>query len=398
MARNDAVQQAINAMKGARHGGDYAAIFQGKKLAFKLTAIKAATTELMEDGQELAETLSPVSELVAETAVGQAVLAVGRVIKTGGALMLQALRTAFHHLLEVFEALRDALSAAFGPLLTGLGLALDALVNLLIDLLPNVFVEFVKGLVAAVLPFVGQIKACGDMLLSVCGVVGKAVQRYQLSHAGAAMDESNRFATAARTAMDRIITSELTDAGISAALDTGNAAASVTGLIFTGNVGSMVASIAVAVAKLCIKVAGVFDTLKDMRAGNALLARMGADPRRDVNPAALFNAAPILGAHYVATATQSSLIANTGFLDSLAVKMTLTDAGWMTEYEAKARQLSPFRMKAMQLVLAHPLELTAEARMGIYFDLNLKDELGDAIKGAVTERVSATAGARFMPA
>ncbi|NDY91349.1 hypothetical protein [Ideonella livida] len=398
MARNDAVQTAINAMKAARHGGDYAAIFQGKQLAFKYTAIKEATSELMDQGEEIAETLEPVGELMAESGVGQAVLALGRLIQAGGEMLLQGLRQAFHHLLEVFDALRDALATAFGPILAGLGLALEALINLLIDLLPNVFVEFVKGLVAAVLPFIGQIKACGDMLVSVCGVVGAAVQRYQLGRAGAALDPSNRFTTAARSAMDQILTGELTDAGVEAVLDTGNAAASVTGLIFTGNVGSMVASIAVAVAKLCVKVAGILDTLKEMRAGNALLARMGADPRRDVNPAALFATAPILGAHYIATATQSSLIANTGFLDSLAVKMTFTDAGWMAEYESKARQLSPFRLKAMRLVAAHPLELTNAGMMGVYFDFNLKDEVSERVGEAVGAHAGKVLAKRFLPA
>ena len=81
--------------------------------------------------------------------------------------------------------------------------------------------------------------------------------------------------------------------------------------------------------------------------------------------------------------------------------MTVNHAGWMAEYEAKARQLSPLRLSAMQLCSASRLELTSEARMGVLIDSTLKGEVRSAIGTAISDRakgvIDKAAEARFMP-
>lgn len=397
-----AVRDAINLMTKARHGGDYAAIFQGKTLAFKFSKIKEDASDLNEAGQEVAEAMMPVVETVADNPIVRTILEIGELIKAGGKLLLKGLRVAFKRLIELFDSMREALEKAFAPLCAAFNMVLETAINFLIDMLPNVFVEFVQGIIAAVLPFIGQIVACGNMLISVGKLVAQAVEHYGLTRAALAIDASNRFSTAARDAIKRILDSELRRTGATAVMDTANAGVSVVGLVFTGNVAGTVVGIATALVKLCIKLADVLADLRVMRAANALLARMKEDPRRDVNPAELFSVAPILGCTYLAVATQSSLIANTGFLDSWKVKITRTDAGWMSEYEAKARQLSPLRLTAMKMCAASRLELTGNSQMGVLFDFDLKDEvrskISDAVSGHAMDVLGGAAAARFMPA
>ena len=74
----------------------------------------------------------------------------------------------------------------------------------------------------------------------------------------------------------------------------------------------------------------------------------------------------------------------------------------MSEYEAKARQLSPLRLTAMKMCANSRLELTANSQMGVLFDFDLKDEvrskIGDAVSGRSQDVISGAAAARFMPA
>lgn len=398
MAKGDQVTQYTNMMRAARHGGDYAEIFQGKTLAFKFSKILSDVSDLQEAGAEVCDSVPPVLDAFEDNAVVRVIIEIGRIIKAGGKLMLGLLRKAFARLVKVFDALRDALDAVFAPL----EMVVEAAINFLIDVLPNAFIEFVQGLVAAILPFVGQIKACATMLSSVKEVVAGAVERWHLGDAGLAIDESNRFSTAARTAAMSIVDADLRRAGGNALLDAANAGASVSGLVFTGNVAGVVVGLATAIAKLCLKIADIVGDLREMRRGNALLAKMLLDPRRDVNPATLFKTAPILGCIYLAQASQSSLIANTGFLDSVKVKLALTEFGWRAEYEAKARQFSPLRLKAMQMTLASRLELTAEARMGIQFDVSATELVRDQISSMISDRIvdagGNALGDRFLPA
>lgn len=384
----DDVTIAINEMKKARNGGDYAAIFQGKKLAFKFSSIREATTGLSDAASDISESLTPVIDAIPDSSIVEAVMAAGRVIKAGGAEMLRLLQAAFSRLIAVFESLKEALSEAFRPIMEAMNLLLEGVIQLLLDLIPNAFIEFVQGIIAAIMPFIGQIKACGNMLLAVGDLVYNFVVRHQLIKAAAAIDENNRFSSNARNAVLRIIEAELIDSGANAALETVNAGASVAGLVFTGNVAGTVAGIATSVAKMCIMVMDLMGDINDMQKGNSLLVKMLTDPRRDVNPVALFNAAPILGAFYIAQATQSSLIANTGFLDSAAVKLSLTNSMFMANYQAKASELSPFRLKAMRLANKSRLELTESSTMGVVFDFNLKDEVKERISGALVDNLS----------
>jgi len=399
--RNHAVQNAINEMTKARHGGDYAAIFQGKTLAFKFTKIREDANDLNETSQELGEAMTPVVEAVADSPIVRTIMEIGSLIKAGGKLLLDGLRVAFKKLIELFDSLREALEAAFAPLCAAFDLVLETAINFLIDILPNAFIEFVKGVIAALMPFVGQIVACGKMLVSVGKFVAQAVEHYGLARAALAIDATNRFSTAARDAIMQILNAELRRTGATALMDTANAGTSVAGLVWTGNVAGTVVGIATALAKLCIKMADVLSDLRVMRAGNALLAKMKQDPRRDVNPAELFNAAPILGCVYLAVATQSSLIANTGFLDSWKVKATMTDAGWMSAYEAKAKELSPLRLTAMRMCASSRLELTDTPNTGILFDFDLKDEvtsrISDAVSGQAMDVIGSTVANRLIP-
>uniref|UniRef100_UPI0040473A19 hypothetical protein n=1 Tax=Limnohabitans sp. TaxID=1907725 RepID=UPI0040473A19 len=66
---NSAVQNAINEMTKARHGGDYAAIFQGKSLSFKFSKIRDDASELNETSLEVAEAMTPVVEAVADSPI-----------------------------------------------------------------------------------------------------------------------------------------------------------------------------------------------------------------------------------------------------------------------------------------------------------------------------------------
>ena len=157
---------------------------------------------------------------------------------------------------------------------------------------------------------------------------------------------------------------------------------SVPGLIFTGNVAGTVAGIATSVAELCIKVVDLLADVFAVRRANELLEDIRNDARHDINPIALFNAAPILGAIYIERATQSSLIANTDFLASM--RNASTNEKFMAAYTKKAAELSPFRTKASSLVRASRLELTSNAVLGVYFDFDLKDEIKDQVRHALT--------------
>jgi len=57
---NEAVKNHINDMAKARHGGDYATIFQGKTLAFKFSKIREDASDLNETSQEVAEAMTPI--------------------------------------------------------------------------------------------------------------------------------------------------------------------------------------------------------------------------------------------------------------------------------------------------------------------------------------------------
>jgi len=398
MPGNQAINVALAAMTQARNGGDFNELFRGRKLAFKLSGLRDAACDIRESANDAASELGPVVASAGGPVI-DAVLAVARVIKDGGAAMLNALKTTFHRLIDAFDSLKSALADAFQPLLGVMNLAIDALVDLLFDLLPNVFVEFVKGIVAAILPFIAQLKACGDMLLAVGGVVRGAIERRRYIKAAIALDERNRFSTAARGAILSIIDDELRGSAADALMQTVNATASVAGLAFTGHAASLVAGIATAVAKLCIKVAGVINDCRVMSQGNALLAKMTATPAHDVNPAALFAAAPILGCHYLVSATQSSLIANTGFATSVRARLATSGQAWLTAYQAKAAQLAPLRTKAHELCKASRLELTSESRFGIFFDLSIRDEarerLSSATEALVGQRMSAAVAAHM---
>ncbi|WP_085316771.1 hypothetical protein [Derxia lacustris] len=395
MSGNQAINIALAAMNQARNGGDFNELFRGRKLAFKLSGLRDAACEIRDAANEAASEVGPVLA-TASSPIVDAVIAVARVIRDGGTAMLGALKSAFQRLIDVFTSLKEALVDAFQPLLGAMGMAIDALVNLLFDLLPNVFVEFVKGIVAAILPFIGQIKACASMLLAVGGVVRSAIERRRLVRAAGALDERNRFSTAARTAILGTIDDELRSGIADAAMETVNAGVSVAGLVFTGHAASLVSGIATAVAKLCIKVAGLVNQCRMLMRGNALLARITADPAHDVNPSALFTAAPILGCHYLVSATQSSLIANTGFATSIRAKLATSAQSWQAQYQAKAAQLSPLRTKAFELCKASPLELTSESRLGIYFDLSLKDEAKEKLSGAAESFLGQTVSASVM--
>ncbi|WP_028311612.1 hypothetical protein [Derxia gummosa] len=391
----DPMSIAIAAMNEARNGGDFNALFRGRKLAFKLTSLRDSVCDLREAANDAATNVGAVL-VPGSNQVVDALLGLARLIRDGGKAMMAGLKSAFHKLLDVFDELRTALADAFQPLLGVMNMAIDALVNLLFDLLPNVFIEFVKGIVAAVLPFVGQIKAVGGMLLAVGGLVRNAIERRQLVKSAAALDLNNRFSSAARGSIMTMIDDELRRAAADAAIETVNAGSSVAGLVFTGNVAGMVSGIATSVAKLCIKVGVLVSDLLKMRRGNELLDRMAADPRHDVNPAALFAAAPILGCHYLVSATQSSLIANTGFSTSFRTRITTSSQAWLAAYQAKAAQLTPLRTKAFELVRASRMELTAESRFGISLDISLVDEAKDAITGAIGDAVTGRAGAAVM--
>ena len=302
-------------------------------MAFKFSKIQEDASDLNEISQEVAEAMTPSIETNEDSPIVSAILGIGAVIKAGGNLLLSALATAFKKLIYLFGELREALEKAFAPLLAAFDLVLDTAINFLIDILPNAFIEFVQGIIAAILPFIGQIKACGSMLVSVGSFVKQVIEHRGLARAATAIDSSNRFSTAARDAIKGILDAELRRTGGTAIMDTANAGASVAGLFFTGNVAGFVVGVATSLAKLCLKLADILADLRVMRQGNLLLANMKQDPRREVNPSALFSAAPILGCTYLAVATQSSLIANTGFLDSWKVKMTVRAIAFTPEPE-----------------------------------------------------------------
>jgi hypothetical protein len=397
---NPQVEQILSMMNDARNGGDYQAIFQGKKLAFKFNSIREAASDLKESAGEAKDELGAVISLpsggggggaggaaaaaavAVQNSVMEALKAVWAALKEGGARMLSYLKNAFMRLVEVFDALKEALTNALSAVITALNATLEFVIQLMLDIIPNAFVEFVQGIVAAIVPFLGQIKACGSMLIAVGKLVKKAVERNKLFASAKALDDRNRITNSARTAVMDIITGEVVDAGKTAALKTVNAGASVAGLVFTGNVAGTVAGIATSVAELCIKVVDLLSDVSAVRRANELLERIKNEPRHDINPIALFNAAPILGAIYIERATQSSLIANTDFLASM--KNASTNEKFMAAYTKKAAELSPFRTKASSLVRASRLELTSNSVLGVYFDFDLKDEIKGQVKEALT--------------
>jgi hypothetical protein len=404
---NPAVDLIISSMNDARNGGDYLAIFQGKKLAFKFSSIRETVDDLKESAGEARDELSPVTGALptpsvmassgggtgaaaaaavqVQNSVIDAVNAVWAAIKEGGARVLQFLKTAFMRLIEVFDALKEALTNALSAVMTALNATLEVIIQLLLDIIPNAFIEFVQGIVAAIVPFLGQLKACGSMLIAVGKLVKKAVERNKLIGSARALDDKNRITNSARSAVIDIITGEVVDAGKTAALKTVNAGASVAGLVFTGNVAGIVAGIATSVAELCIKIVDLLGDVMALRRGNALLETIKNQARKDINPIALFNAAPILGCAYITSATQSSLIANTDFMASMSSGMAPDK--FMAAYQKKAAELSPFRTKAASLVRESRLELTANSTLGVVFDFDIKDEIKDQVKGKISDAV-----------
>jgi hypothetical protein len=76
-------------------------------------------------------------------------------------------------------------------------------------------------------------------------------------------------------------------------------------------------------------------------------------PREALNPAELFNAAPILAAHYIVQASTHALVANTEIADVQASDRS----AWQIRMEALARQMSPLKAHAFKSTTASRLIL-----------------------------------------
>jgi len=268
---------------------------------------------------------------------------------------LAAIKEAFMKLIEWFAALREALIHAFRELMALLPEFPDisAFFGFLFKFVPELLIDFIDGLLDAILPFIGQIKACGKMLASWAKTTKAAVTRYRLGKAAVALNPQNRFSAAARAAVVDGLTQDFIDRGAESALATGNAAVSVTGLVFTGNIGSIVGGIIMSVAKLALHIAWAVRDYKDCARANKLLLELRGKPREALNPAELFNAAPILAAHYIVQASTHALVANTEIADVQASDRS----AWQIRMEALARQMSPLKAHAVKSTTASRLVL-----------------------------------------
>lgn len=383
------------AMLAARNGGDYRALFLGKRLGFKLSSIKECYDDLTESGEEVISSSEGTSipsggttgGSTVESGVIDKIIEIANRIRSGITSALTWLKEKFLALVNSFSKLKEALTNALSPLLTVMQKSLEWVIDLLFSIIPSAFINFVSGLIAAILPFIGQIKAAAEMLVSVGKYVKTWIEKRQLLKAATNIDSTNRFSQQARLACETMINHELGNIAADAALSTANCAVSVTGLIFTGNVASTVAGIASAVAKLCIQIAGIVKDCWNVWKGNAELDYLKNNPK-SLHPAKLFSAAPILGAYYIGSATQSSIISFTGVGTSIGNALSslvsggLSASQWMGLYEQKARSLSPFRLKALQLVSQSRLELTENAVLGISWDVK------DTIKGTIGSMLS----------
>ncbi len=105
----------------------------------------------------------------------------------------------------------------------------------------------------------------------------------------------------------------------------------------------MVGGLLIAIAKLFAQLKQYFDLVVTRKKGNEQLQKLAANPF-SIHPNDLFAAAPILGAHYIAFATQSSLLSF-----SEASTLPYGSPQWTAECKRVADGLSPLRAKAIQL-------------------------------------------------
>lgn len=363
------------ALAAARNGGDYRALFRGKKLGFKIKEALKSCKEIKDSGENVIKTCkessippgsarpaSSSTSAESEPGIVDKIRELAELltssIRTFGSAFYAALKEKFLALVEAFSKLREALTEALKPLLAAMQQPLAWIIDLLFDVIPSAFASFVSSLVAALVPFIGQIKAAGEMLVSVGKFVKQWIERNRLIQAARRLDPENKFAQEARVACLAMINAEVASAGADAVMSTAHCAVSVTGLVFTGNVAGVVTGIASAIAKLCIQIASMAKDCWQMWKGNEEL-RFLSDHPSELHPARLFNASTLLGAYYVGSATQSSLIVHSGLDNPRAVRYS--SEIWRTKYAQEATALSPFRAKAQQLVHASRLVMSATA-------------------------------------
>lgn len=363
------VDQILRTIEWARNGGDYDTIFNGMKLGFKIEKVKEAAEELNESAGEAKESVEEALELLLPGGGGDhsqpsgfqlivdKIKEIVALFKQGAAFVLDKLKTAFKGLLEVFDHLRESLMTALEPILTAARLTLEAVVDLLFQLIPTAITEFIGNLMAAIIPLVNQIKPLGDMLKSVGSLVAAQYRLHMVSKAAAAIDPSLTFASAARDSVLRTLTEMRNSKGVGVLMSGVDLAGAATGA-FTGGVSTTVVSAATSVTKLCLCVSDLVGDCNQVKKGNELLNTLsvgGRSAAKDLDPIVLFNAAPILACCYIGRATQSSLISKAGFTGQRGV--FTTDGAWMAEYKRYADMLWPLRQAAMQAELASRLDL-----------------------------------------
>lgn len=389
------LQDALNDqnLRDAANGGDYRAIFMGKKLAFKAKSAGEKAKDLVESAMDLKDKLGDVSPsfdfslsmpsidlslglpLVGMPSIGMPSIDVSfqavvnkikelvALINRGAKSVINEIKEKFMGLVNVFVKLKECLLDSLGEIMKIFQMTLEAIIDLLVSLVPDVFVGFISSLIASILPFIGQIKAVGDMLKSIGMSVKNEVKRRQIAKAGTHI-ANNDFTNAARNACTVMINEESRRIHAETAISTANCVVSVSGLAFTGGVASTVGGIASAIAKLSLQIASIVIICKGIEKGNNELGFLQMHPT-DLHPVRLFNANPILGAHYLSSASTSNIAAFEEISDTKRFGRHRSETEMQQIAIRICTSLSPLVAKARQFVIDSPLDLTANPAVTI---------------------------------
>lgn len=407
---------AFRELRKAANGGDYRALFQGKALKLKFASAKESAEGIGGALKEVVEKvdialpnmpsihLPPLPDIhIPEIDLGimerirqiaRMLSEIASVVRTNIAALLKGLRDAFMELVGVFKALKEALESAFGAIMLALRLTIEGVIDLLLSLLPDVFMNFIAGIVAAILPFVGQIVAVGTMLKNIGKSIKAQVEKNRLVDAALQLAENN-FTSSAWTVCISTINKELAKTHAETAIASGHCVVSLTGLVFTGNIAGAVSGILSGVAKLGILVAKLLMEIKMIKTGNEALNDLKSNPLK-LNPGMMFNAAPFLGAYYLSYASTSNIAS---FNEVGGVKGFFGMGGGDTDgNQAKMtgtiKKLSPLVAKCRTLVKESRLELVTSGTE-LDYSQDLKTEIKDQFESAAKDKAFDVAKSKF---
>jgi hypothetical protein len=373
-------------------GGAYDAIFSNKRLTMKVAAVKEKLTDLAEDAKGVYEALPPVSlELPPMSLPSITIPGILKALRQAlGALRdlaagaLEFIRDKFMELLSVFAKLKDMLLEAFSGLMQVFDfIDMGAILDFMISLMPEVFVNFIGSIVAAIVPILQQLAAAWSLLKAIGQVVKTIVMRAVVGYS-ASFVASNVFNDAACAEILRMMDKDILKSSAALAKDIANTAISVAAAPVHG--AGVISGVVTALAKLLIRIASYIAEYKSIQKANLYLDYIDYKPM-DRNPVALFKASPVLGAIYLNRVSTSDLlpfsdvggVRKPSFFNRNPKQMSLQTMQ-QVEIERLARKLDPLRTKSRKVEADSPLHLVTKGEAMTTAADEMKDVLKDAVK------------------